>query len=613
MATQLPTPNPNEPGDAKPRGLTDDEIIQTLESYRQEAEAGRKEGPNGRDDKWEENLNLYWNRFDHSKKAKWQSKEVLPEVPVFVDRFAAALKEALNATPDSFYAVTDDTGADGAGDLAKAIKRATDVWLGRVGRNQMGQITGFNGVFEEQMKLGALMNTSALVTWKTDVPKGRVGIEAVDPRAVWFDPTGRNLYRVRRSEIDFHDLKRFVAAKDGSGEPIYNTEAMEQLTATLLEEQRRERELLVGHGSEITSSRRPIVLHEYLATLIGPEGELVADQGLSIVANNKHLIRGPEKNPFWHGRDFLVSAPLIPVPLSPYGRSYMEDFGALAKTFNALTNLILDATFTSAMKSFALSPSMLMNPEQVAEGMVPNKLWLVEDGVLPKDFLSEIDLGTLDAASIQVWQTLKNELTEAAGQNEIGLGQFAPNSRTSATEVLETQQGAGALVRSIATNVEELFLNPVLDLVWRTGMQHVSKGDEAIKAAMGAEMFEVLIGKRKELVGRNVTFSARGISTLLQKSQKMKTLMFTLQIMASNEVLLREFLSKVDPGKLTDLILDLLNIDLSRLKLSERERVIQEITDRSQQAAQATQGQTASPGVADQAGGVASQLGVANG
>ena len=608
MATNLPTPNPTVPADEKPTGLTRDEIVNTLESYRQEAEAGRREGPNGRDAKWDENLNLYWNRFDFTKKAKWQSKEVLPEVPAFVDRFAAALKEALSATPDSFYTVEDDTDAEG--DLAQAIKRATDVWLARVGRSQTGQIIGFSGVFEEQMKLGALMSTCALVTWKEDVKGGRVSVEALDPRSVWFDPTGRNLYRVRRSEIDFHDLKRLVGMKDGEGEPLYRVEEMERLTATILAEQQLEREAMTGHGSEITSSRKPIVLHEYLATLIGPEGELVADQGLSIVANNKHLIRGPEANPFWHGRDFVVSSPLIPVPLSPYGRSYMEDFGALAKTFNALTNLILDATFTTTMKSFALSPGMLMNPEQVAEGMAPNKIWEVEDGVLPKDFIKEIELGTLDAASIQVWQVLKNELTEGASQNEIGLGQFAPNSRTSATEVAESLQGAGAMVRSIATNVEQLLLNPMLDLIWKTGVQHVGKGDEAIKAAMGKDMFDVLIGKRKELVERNVTFSARGISTLLQKSQRMKTLMFALQVMASSEVLLKEFLGKVDPGKLVDLILDLLDIDIKRLKMGERERMVAEIVQRSEQAAAQAGSGSVDGGTAEQVGGVAEQLGV---
>ncbi|KKL47548.1 hypothetical protein LCGC14_2334460, partial [marine sediment metagenome] len=131
------------------------------------------------------------------------------------------------------------------------------------------------------MKLGALMSTCALVTWKEDVKGGRVSVEALDPRSVWFDPTGRNLYRVRRSEIDFHDLKRLVGMKDGEGEPLYRVEEMERLTATILAEQQLEREAMTGHGGEITSARKPIVLHEYLATLIGPEGELVADQGLS--------------------------------------------------------------------------------------------------------------------------------------------------------------------------------------------------------------------------------------------------------------------------------------------------------------------------------------------
>ncbi len=611
MIAQLPTPNPTVPGDPKPTGLTNDEVVQILEGYRQEAEGARKGGPNNRDDKWEDNWNLYWNRFDFSKKASWQAKETLPEVPAFVDRFAASLKEALNATPSSFYTVNDDTDAEG--DLAQAVKRATDVWLSRCGRNQMGQITGFSSVFEEQMKMGAIMSTCALVTWKEDVKGGRVSIETQDPRSCWLDHTGRSLYRVRRIELDMHDLKKLVGMKDGAGKSIYHLEELEKLTGAILEEERLLREQSTGHGQETTSVRKPVVLHEYLASILDHEGELVADQGLSIVANNKFIIRGPEKNPFWHGQDWLLMAPLIPVPLSPYGRSYMEDFGALAKTFNELSNLILDAATTSAMKSFALTPSMLLDPNQVAEGMVPNKLWLLEDGVLPKDFLKEIDLGTLDASAVTVWQMIKNELTEAAHQNEVGLGQFAPKGRTSATEVVTTQQSTSAIVRSIASNVEELLLNPMLDLVWKTGFQHVSKKDTALRAAIGSEMFDVLLRNRKEVVSRHVTFSARGISTLIQKSQRLQSLMTAMQIMASNEVLLKVFLQKVDPGKLSELILDLLDIDISRLQLSERERLVKGMTEdleqRRAQAEEATKGQTAEDGQADQAGQAASIIG----
>jgi hypothetical protein len=608
----LPTPNPTQPKDVEKPGIDKDLVVQTLEGYRQEAETARRSGPNGRDEKWDENLDLYWNRVDFSKKAKWQARETMPEVPAFVDRFSAAIKEVLNATPTGFYTVVDDTNQEN--DLADAIKRAMDVWLARIGQNRMGHIIGFPGVFEEQMKIGSLMATASLVTWKEDVPFGRVSMETIDPRSVWLDATGRNLYRVRRIEIDLHDLKRLIKMKDGGGSPLYNIEQIEMLTAQLVEDQRREMEALTGHGSEVSSVRKPVVLHEYLATLLDAEGELITDQGLSIVANNKFLIRGPEKNPFWHGQDWLLTAPLIPVPLSPYGRSYMEDFGAVAKTFNQMTNLILDATFTSAMKSFAVVPSMLIDPGQFEEGMVPNKMWGLEDGNSPKQFIEEINLGTLDGAALQVWSALKNELTEAAKQNEVGIGQFAPKGRTSATEVSETQRGAGAFVRSVAASVEQLHLDPALNLIWKTGLQHVKKNDPAIKKAMGPELFDALIKRRKELVQHPITFAARGISTLLQKAAKLKAVMSALQIMGSNEVLLKEFLQKADPGKLSDLILDLLDIDLTRLQLSDRERLIRDMTERfEQQKAQAegnTAGRSVDGGTAGQVRDVVGQLGV---
>src|SRR5882672_4136565 len=187
---------PGGPVDTKADDL---EIVTALSSYWNEADQNRKSGLNPRDMKWEDNLNLYWNRYDFSKKAAWQAKETMPEVPAYVDRFAAALKQALVASPDGFYSVIDP--ADQEGDLAVSIKRMLDVWLSKVGRGQMGQLLPFSSVFEEQMKLGALMALSSVVTWKKDIPGGRVAIEPVDPRFVWLDHTYRNLYRIRRTEV----------------------------------------------------------------------------------------------------------------------------------------------------------------------------------------------------------------------------------------------------------------------------------------------------------------------------------------------------------------------------------------------------------------------------
>ena len=137
----------------------DQEIVNTLEGYLHEAKENRKSGENPRDEQWRKNLDQYWNRHDFSQKADWQAKETMPEVPAFVDRFAAAMKEALIASPEGFYTVNDP--ADKEHDLSDAIKRMTDVWLTTVGRNQNGAIIGFPAMFEEQMKLAALTDRLA--------------------------------------------------------------------------------------------------------------------------------------------------------------------------------------------------------------------------------------------------------------------------------------------------------------------------------------------------------------------------------------------------------------------------------------------------------------------
>lgn len=572
-----------------PSGPTDEEIVTALESYRQEAEQERKGGMNPRDDKWRENLDLYWNRFDFSRKAPWQAQEKLPEVPAFVDRFAAALTEALVASPDGFYTIRDE--GDKEGDLSRALKRMTDAWLSTSGRNQNGFPLAFPSVFEEQVKLGALMACSATVTWKADVPGGRVAVETTDPRFVWLDSTYRNLYRVRRVEVDRHDLASMAQMKDSAGNPIFKLPALEQLVASLSLEDKTRREELTGQGTGLTaqSSRQPVVLDEYIATVLGPDGKVIKERGLYVVANQQFLIRGPEDNPFWHGKDWLLFAPLSNTPLSVYGRSYMEDFGSLAHTFNELTNMILDAVFTSSMKAFVMVPGYLMNPAQANSGIHPNKTFLLEEGIRPEDFAKALDLGTLPPEALQMWQGLKNELKEAAGQNEIALGQFAPKGRTSAQEVRDVQQSASALIRSLAASLETRFLDPMLDLVWKTGLQHAKADDPVMQALVGQELYAALMARRRELIKRPLTFQARGISGLIKRSQVLRNLMQVLQIVGSNELLLREFLKAIDLGKLMRLLFELFDIPLDRMELSERERMIRSIASPLQEAQGAAQ------------------------
>lgn len=586
MAEELFNPDPAE----KPKGSDDVEnklfVVRTLTGYFNEADNARKGGLNPRDDKWNENLDLYWGRYDTTRKADWQAKEVMPEVPQFVDRFAAAMKDALLST-DTFYTVTDP--ADDERDLSDAVKRMSDYWLSRSGRNAGGQPLDFASVFEDQLKMGSMMMACSCTLWKDDVPGGRVAIETIDPRNVWFDPTYRNLYRIRRIEIDRHQLKDYIDAKDARGFPLYDQQQCSALVAAVTADIVAERERLTGVGHQVSTSRTPIELKEYLATVVDKDG-VVCENGLFLVANDQYLLRH-EKNPFWHGGDWITATPFVNVPLSPYGRSYMEDFGNLAHTYTELTNMLIDATHTASLKAYAVVPDMLLNPGQLAQGMTPNAMFLLETGYRAEDFAKALDLGNLPPDAINMWTALKNELREVAGINEIGLGQFAPNSRTSATEIAETKQSSSALIRSVAQTVETRWLDPTLDLNWKTGLQHARADDTRLAAASGnPELYAALIANKRELIKRPYTFQARGISTLITRGQQLNSILQILGVVSQNEMLLQAFMQVIDVETLVHQLFRLSNVDIKTLQASERDKLMRSIMTPMLDAQQQAQG-----------------------
>lgn len=605
IATELPPDKASD--EARERGareLSDEEIVQILEGYRTEAEYARLAGPNSRDMTWLQNLDLYWNRYDFSKKAPWQAREVMPELPMYVDRFAAAMRTAL-VSSERFFTV--QVTGDEERDMADVIRKFMVVQLRRIGRSPSNHPVDFLAVFEEIMKFGALMMNCAIVLQKPDPLTGGsyTALEPVDPYNVWLDATGRNLYRIRRIEMDLHELRALAKQTDKKGIPLYKQDEINSLADSVIALMRAEREKRGGTGQWQTSTRRPVVLHEYLATLVDDEGNVQGENVLCVVANNHYLIRGPEKNPFWHGRDWLISSPIITVPLSPYGRGYVENFAPLAKTFNELTNLILDGVFTSAMKAFAVVPSMLEDSSQIDEGVYPNVAFRLNEGADPKDFIKEVNLGQFSPEVLNIWSALKKEMQEGAAFNDITLGNLAPKGRTSATEVGSVEQNATSYIKSMASNIETLFLEPVLDIIWKTSIQHLSPKDKELEQALGPEWFQAFLKRKKEFAKHKIDFVCRGISSIIVKSQKLQGLLQLLQIVQGNQLLLQKFVQEVDIGKLLDFLFDLFDIEKERLVPTAREKMImqlQQLTEMLNQlqaggGAPAPQGAVPTPGV----------------
>lgn len=559
------------------------EIVNVLSTYATEAENARASGPSPRDDTWRANWERYWGRYDHSDKAPWQSRHVMPEAPQFVDRWAAAMREALDSNTREWFTVEDLGTRDPA--LQSVIQKVIKALLGRCSRTPDGHVTDFSSVFEDQMRLGALMASCASVSWKEDAEGGRVSIDTVDPREVWYDPKGRNLYRRRRYEIDKFELLQAAREADENGDSLYDVDAVLDLMAGVDETERveKERSTGTGQGGDSPAGRIPIKIDEWLCNIVTPDGELAYANALVVVGNDRHILRGPEENPFWHKSDWIVFTPMISVPMSVYGRSYMEDWADVADAFVELTNLILDGVFTSAVKAFVANPAMLEDPNQLMEGISPNKIFTTAEEIGDvRRFLQSVDLGSLPQEVIAVWQALKDELREGAKLSEIALGQMAPRSRTTATEVVQVQQSGSAMIRSMARTIESRFLEPVLKLVWMTALQHMDF--HQLDDVIGAEWAETLNNTRGELADRTINFQVRGISGLIDRQAKLQNLLSALSIISQNETLLGALLQRTSPDRLLEQLFSLFGLDLADLEPTQQERMLAQLQEAQQPA-----------------------------
>jgi hypothetical protein len=343
-------PAPNEDGDEITMGdgegsdISETELRVLMSDYLSEAREARESGPEVREDVWRLNWEAYWARFGtSSEKAEWQADEKIPDVATFVERWVAALRSALTSAGQEWYRFEDPLDKDGT--LEGIVQKTVDYGMSNCGRNITGQPTGFPPVFAEAMKSGAMSMPALSVTWED----GQLRMAPVNARELLYDPTGRGMYRIREYEMDRWELLQMAEENP----ELWDAEAIKSVTSGRTDEEvEGDTERQAGHGKQIAEKRRqPIKMHEFYGTIVNSDGEWLGDKQLVVMAGEQRIIRGPEPNPFWHQRDWIVASPLIPVPGSVYGRSYVESFAMLVRTFKNMTDLLLCCSTASTRRA----------------------------------------------------------------------------------------------------------------------------------------------------------------------------------------------------------------------------------------------------------------------
>lgn len=547
----------------------DERIIQTIRAYKTEADTARVTRMN----KNRENFDAFNGHQDWSYKQEGQSTEFLPKVSGAVESFVAFAKRGMIQFGDWFSVDVPPNYPLSAASVQRLMKYHLDhIYDGP------NKTTNFAIRVSDALKSACMESLFCLkINVRLDnrgeergiSPRLQLQIDLVRNEDYRMDPTGRGLYVVHSVERDLYELKDMAVAG------AYDVAVVQQIhTDSSNTEQEIDKARRTDQDTPTKASvRKRVQIDELWGTALH-DGKVIGKNILSAVANDQYLIRPPEPNPFWHGEDPFVAAPLIRVPHSTWHKALMDDAVALNLAQNEMFNLILDGGMASVWGTRQVRSNYLKNPGDISDGIPVAATLEVTDDLPPGVSVVEtVSTGSIPPDALAVFNLLSAEFAGSSFQSELQKGAY-PAKQVKATEVVEASQSSAVLLDSIISDLEREALSRALTKSWALIVQYLdSVSLEALSATCTPQEIIALARMSEDERRRMITatFKVHGLSATLNRVRDFQKLMALLEATGKNPMLIQAFIKKYSGTKLLDKMFRLLNIDPRDIEISEEE------------------------------------------
>jgi hypothetical protein len=377
-------------------------------------------------------------------------------------------------------------------------------------------------MMEFGIKVGEIDVEEEFVT-KQPSTRGRLGIKAIDPYDFWLGED--NAYRIEKVTVDFSYIE--ALAKKG----VYSKEAVEKLyqrgsdSMEKAKEQARKQERV---GTTASRFHRPVDLYHFWGDLYGEDGKVKARNVLYTMGDKDVVLRKPQDNPLFHGKDpYVVGTPYI-VPFSTYNRGIVEDSAGIATMITNLSCLIVDGAQFDALQAYEGDVDLVEDAgvKSLKKGIYPGILIPTKgyENLSGKPVIRPIATGRIPQLAIQVMamldreQQLSTSVTNAIRGQDVGsetLGEFqsivgsANEGLDEAARTVEETTLNELLKKSIATVYqynEDYALPRLTENFPQTTMMMVDMTPE--------ERYATMLGQ--------FSFKARGVSIMMDKAADLK-------------------------------------------------------------------------------------------
>ena len=566
------------------------ELLSIYQTYKQEAEQARF----SRMQQNKINFDMYNLRQDYSAKQKGQSKEFLPKQAMAVEQTANFMQQGLVDMGDWFKAfpspgLDEDAMRVKPSEVQKLVTRQLEkarfmmqigdaAKLGLLGSLMIGKIHGqrlpkYSYKVEKTMRNGSWSKKLVKSTDK----RWQLKIDLIRQEDFKLDPSGRGLYFMQDIYMDYYEAMQLAEGKDA----IYDKAVLEKLkgeTGMSVQDMNKARE--TGQNISSNGFRNRIKLTEIWGNFVNRDGELLYENCVATIGNDRLVVQKPTANPLWHGEHPYVICPILTVPNSVWGKALMDAPSMLNIAQNEMFNLILDGGMMSVHGIKQIHENWLEDPQQVEDGITAGDTLRANSACPPgAHVLERIDTATVPQDGIQVYNLLQQEFNTAAVTNDMRMG-VQPFRQVKATEIVESSQAITSMFSGIVKHIEQHFIMPLLQKSWATCAQHMDDLDSDELASLLGEKraHELQAMGPEELFAETVQgckFEVFGISAQLNKQKDFTKLQAMLQTIAGAPILMEEFSKKYDFSKLLGEIMKSLDINTAKIEADDAKQAEQ--------------------------------------
>jgi len=281
-----------------------------------------------------------------------------------------------------------------------------------------------------------------------------------------------------------------------------------------------------------------------LTVYTGPliiDGKVVKDRYFAVIANDDLILKDGEY-PFWEPPGHhtpIVAAAVRQIPYRATGAGLGDGAVKLQKIYDSNWQLVCDTFRFGIAGVNVVNYQNLVDKSQLAEGLYPGMTLEVRG--TPKESFEHIDLtSNIENQAHPVQGMLEQAIDQLTGINELMVGGSNPFSRTAAAETQARLEAGNANVNTIALDLEQNFLIPILQKcfarVLQFGLNELNTNPELQNLFSPEEMNEltrITSTARYNVLSMWYRFKIEGFSASTDQNAEMQRMNELLSIVNS--------------------------------------------------------------------------------